>query len=131
MYPSGKSLFLMVFFLGTFLASLKLRTWSKASSSVPTLWTLRFCQICYSRLFTNLSCFCSAIRASIVLEALGLCTVEELRTVAVEEADDALERVSVPQHKGSEEQNQIQEQDRGLHQPWLLPSEPRTRGQYQ
>ena len=58
-----------------------------------------------------MSCFCSAIRASIVLEALGLCTVEELRTVAVEEADDALERVSVPQHKGSEEQNQIQEQD--------------------
>ena len=66
-----------------------------------------------------------------MLEALGLCTVEELRTVAVEEADDALERVSVPQHKGSEEQNQIQEQDRGRHQPWLLPSEPRTRGQYQ
>ena len=26
-----------------------------------------------------------------MLEALGLCTVEELRTVAVEEADDALE----------------------------------------
>ena len=46
-----------------------------------------------------------------MLEALGLCTVEELRTVAVEEADDALERVSVPQQKGSEEQNQIQEQD--------------------